>query len=162
MSFESMTTPTIPYKLLNVSGGDNESMELYPDIRQPVYMVALYSVAYGIIFLFALFGNIVVVAVVFRNRRMHNLTNLFIVNLAIADILVAVFCIPITLLHNLYNGELLPLHKHKHSCAFTVNINPHKPSALFTGHRKTVQIQIRHRIKQCLIRIFTVCLQNAL
>ena len=122
MSFESVTTPTIPYKLLNVSGGDNESMELYPDIRQPVYMVALYSVAYGIIFLFALFGNIVVVAVVFRNRRMHNLTNLFIVNLAIADILVAVFCIPITLLHNLYNGELLPIHKQKHSCACLIRV----------------------------------------
>lgn len=98
------STPTVQTYMHNKST-DNDSMELLPDIRQPVYMVALYSVAYGIIFLFALFGNIVVVAVVFKNRRMHNLTNLFIVNLAIADILVAVFCIPITFLDSLYNGK---------------------------------------------------------
>ena len=104
MASEPRSTTAHPTYSLNQSL-DNDSMELYPDIRQPIYMVALYSVAYGIIFLFALFGNIVVVAVVFRNRRMHNLTNLFIVNLAIADILVAVFCIPITLLDSLYNGK---------------------------------------------------------
>ena len=98
------TTLAIPTYTLNKST-DDDSLELYPDIRQPVYMVVIYSLAYGIIFLFALFGNIVVVAVVFRNRRMHNLTNLFIVNLAVADILVAVFCIPITLLDSLFNGE---------------------------------------------------------
>ena len=98
------TTSPIPSALQNKSIGD-DSLELYPDIRQPVYMVVIYSMAYGIIFLFALFGNIVVVAVVIRNRRMHNLTNLFIVNLAVADILVAVFCMPITLLQSLYNGE---------------------------------------------------------
>ena len=98
------TTSPIPSALQNKSIED-DSLELYPDIRQPVYMVVIYSMAYGIIFLFALFGNIVVVAVVIRNRRMHNLTNLFIVNLAVADILVAVFCMPITLLQSLYNGE---------------------------------------------------------
>ena len=98
------TTSAIPSYLHNKTT-DDDSLELLPDIRQPVYMVVVYSMAYGIIFLFALFGNIVVVAVVLRNRRMHNLTNLFIVNLAVADILVAVFCMPITLLQSLYNGE---------------------------------------------------------
>ena len=88
----------------------NESFELIPDIRQPIYMIMIYCIAYGIVFLFALFGNIIVIAVVYRNRRMHTLTNFFIVNLAVADILVAVFCVPITLLQSLYNGKLyLPL-----------------------------------------------------
>ena len=40
--------------------------------------------------------------------------------------------------------------------------SPYKPSVLFMGHRHTVQTQIRHRIMWCLIRIFTVCLQNVL
>ena len=30
------------------------------------------------------------------------------------------------------------------------------------GHGQTVQIQISHRIMRCLIRIFTVCLQDVL
>ena len=42
------------------------------------------------------------------------------------------------------------------------HINSYKPSILFVGHRQTGQAQIRHRIKQCLIRVFTVCLQNVL
>ncbi|KAK2158720.1 hypothetical protein LSH36_165g07000 [Paralvinella palmiformis] len=36
---------------------------------------------------------------------MHTVTNYFIVNLAIADILVCIFCLPITLLSNLYTGK---------------------------------------------------------
>ena len=42
------------------------------------------------------------------------------------------------------------------------DINPYMPSVLFMGHRQTVQIQIRHRMMLCLIRNFTVCLQNLL
>ena len=41
-------------------------------------------------------------------------------------------------------------------------VNPYKPSILFVGHRQTVQTQISRRITLCLIRVFTVCLQNIL
>lgn len=84
---------------------NSTDIELFPDIKQPVFMIVIYSIAYGIIFLFALFGNVAVIAVVSRTRRLHTLTNFFIGNLAVADILVAVFCIPISLLQNLYNGR---------------------------------------------------------
>lgn len=86
---------------------NSTDIELFPDIKQPVFMIVIYSIAYGIIFLFALFGNLAVIAVVSRTRRLHTLTNFFIGNLAVADILVAVFCIPISLLQNLYNGRYL-------------------------------------------------------
>lgn len=88
----------------NSTNSTNEENELIPIIRQPVYMIVIYAVAYGIVFLFALLGNTIVVILIIRTRRLHTLTNFFIVNLAIADILVAVFCVPITLLDNLYNG----------------------------------------------------------
>ena len=42
------------------------------------------------------------------------------------------------------------------------HFNPYKPSVFFVGHRQTMQTQIRHRMMRCLIRIFTVCLQNNL
>ena len=47
-------------------------------------------------------GNSCVVAVVVRSPRMRTVTNYFIVNLALADILVLVFCLPATLLANLF------------------------------------------------------------
>lgn len=74
-------------------------------LKQPTHMIAIYSIAYSIVFLCALFGNLMVVTVVVRNRAMRTVTNCFIVNLAVADILVAVFNLPITLLSNLYLGK---------------------------------------------------------
>jgi len=51
-------------------------------------------------------GNSLIVWLVLCNPRMRNVTNYFIVNLAVADILVCVFCLPITLLTNLLSGKL--------------------------------------------------------
>lgn len=76
----------------------------YPDIKQPLHMIVFYTVVYSVVFLLGVVGNCLVVGVVYRNPKMHSVTNYFIVNLAIADILVIVFCLPITLLHNIYSG----------------------------------------------------------
>ena len=51
-------------------------------------------------------GNSLIVWIVLFNPSMRNVTNYFIVNLAVADILVCVFCLPITLLSNLLSGKL--------------------------------------------------------
>jgi len=40
---------------------------------------------------------------------MHNVTNYFIVNLAVADLLVGLLCLPITLVANLLSGENIPV-----------------------------------------------------
>jgi len=77
----------------------------YPPIKQPVYMIVLLSLAYVSVFILALVGNSLVIAVVYKNPGMRNTTNYFIVNLAIADILVAILCIPLTLLDNIYTGK---------------------------------------------------------
>ncbi|KAJ8318682.1 hypothetical protein KUTeg_003773 [Tegillarca granosa] len=76
--------------------------ELLPTVKHPLHVVVIFAIFYSVIFLFALFGNIVVVVVVWKHRWMHTVTNFFIVNLAVADVLVAIFCIPITFLTNIY------------------------------------------------------------
>lgn len=62
--------------------------------------LALMCVMYALITAFALAGNGVVCYVVLAYPRMRTVTNVFIVNLAVGDILMAVFCIPFTFVAN--------------------------------------------------------------
>ena len=95
-------TTTDMYENLTSSGMDTEYYDL---LRHPMYMVIIYSVAYTIIMIVAIVGNLMVVAVVVRTKSMHTVINYFIVNLAIADIMVALICLPMTLFSNLYHGK---------------------------------------------------------
>lgn len=77
----------------------------FPDdilFRHSFAVSAVYCLAYVTVFIIGLFGNSFVVAVVYRTPRMRNVTNYFIVNLALADILVLIFCLPATLLGNIF------------------------------------------------------------
>ncbi|XP_062384585.1 neuropeptide FF receptor 1 like 3 [Sardina pilchardus] len=67
-------------------------------------MAAVYTLAYLFIFLPCMIGNGLVCVIVLRNHHMRTVTNLFILNLAISDLLVGIFCIPTTLLDTLITG----------------------------------------------------------
>ena len=71
-------------------------------LRYSPSVAAIYCVAYTLVFVLGIIGNSFVVAVVLRSPRMRTVTNYFIVNLALADILVLLFCLPATLLSNLF------------------------------------------------------------
>ncbi|XP_015197116.1 G-protein coupled receptor 83 isoform X2 [Lepisosteus oculatus] len=58
---------------------------------------ALLIIAYSFIIVISLFGNILVCHVVIKNKRMHSATSLFILNLAISDILITLLNTPFTL-----------------------------------------------------------------
>ncbi|XP_058153231.1 neuropeptide FF receptor 2 [Dasypus novemcinctus] len=86
--------------------------ELYSDINityvdyylhQP-QVAAIFIISYFLIFFLCMVGNTVVCFIVIRNKDMHTVTNLFILNLAISDLLVGIFCMPITLLDNIIVG----------------------------------------------------------
>jgi len=63
------------------------------------------SVSYLVIFLTALLANGLVLAVIWRSPAMRNVTSYLLANLATADIAVAVFVMPITLVSTLFTGE---------------------------------------------------------
>ncbi|XP_054271432.1 RYamide receptor-like isoform X2 [Macrosteles quadrilineatus] len=65
-------------------------------VLDSVYFHTLVYVMYCAIFLIALLGNGLVCYVVHSSPRMRTVTNLFIVNLAVGDILMTVFCVPFT------------------------------------------------------------------
>lgn len=58
---------------------------------------ALLIVAYSFIIVFSLFGNVLVCHVIFKNQRMHSATSLFLVNLAVADLMITLLNTPFTL-----------------------------------------------------------------
>uniref|UniRef100_A0A671Y9I1 Neuropeptide FF receptor 1 n=1 Tax=Sparus aurata TaxID=8175 RepID=A0A671Y9I1_SPAAU len=72
--------------------------------QHSLYVASSYIIAYFLIFLLCIVGNTLVCLIVAENRRMRTVTNLFILNLAISDLLVGIFCIPTTLVDNLITG----------------------------------------------------------
>lgn len=68
-------------------------------------VAAVFTVSYLLIFLVCMLGNGVVCFIVLRSKNMCTVTNLFILNLAISDLLVGIFCMPTTLVDNIITGE---------------------------------------------------------
>jgi neuropeptide Y receptor len=60
------------------------------------YLQILFSLLYSSILILGLFGNVLVCYVVFRNKAMQTVTNLFITNLALSDILLCILAVPFT------------------------------------------------------------------
>ena len=73
-------------------GGGGAQMTLSGELR-----IALYSV----IFLLSVTGNALVIATLAQNRRMRTLTNVLLLNLSVSDLLLALFCMPFTLIPTL-------------------------------------------------------------
>ncbi|XP_061816229.2 cholecystokinin receptor type A [Nerophis lumbriciformis] len=56
---------------------------------------------YLAIFLVGVTGNGIIIAVLSRNKRMWTITNMFLLSLAVSDMMVALVCIPFTLIPNI-------------------------------------------------------------
>jgi len=65
-----------------------------------------FSLLYTIIFTFGFFGNVLVAFVVIRCPSMHLVTNFFILNLALSDIVMCLFAVPFTPLQS-FTGKWL-------------------------------------------------------
>ncbi|KAM5146899.1 G-protein coupled receptor 83-like [Mantella aurantiaca] len=77
--------------------GDFENNTKYEAESQSLTVKALLIVAYSVIIVISLFGNILVCHVVIKNKRIQSATSLFIVNLAVADIMITLLNTPFTL-----------------------------------------------------------------
>jgi len=65
-----------------------------PLYSPPTGIIVLLSVFYGAISLVAVLGNSLVIFIVCTSKRMQSVTNYFIANLALADVIIGVFAIP--------------------------------------------------------------------
>ncbi|KAK3508920.1 hypothetical protein QTP70_013741 [Hemibagrus guttatus] len=71
------------------------------------FVSTIFIVSYLLIFVMCMFGNGVVCFIVLRRKHMRTVTNLFILNLAISDLLVGIFCMPTTLVDNIITDIVL-------------------------------------------------------
>ena len=79
-----------------LSKNENISMStISSEDHSQLTMVILFSI-YAIIFIFGVTGNSLVVYVVCRKKSMQSVTNLFIMNLALSDILMCSLAVPFT------------------------------------------------------------------
>ena len=60
----------------------------------PTGIVVLLAILYGSISLIAVLGNGLVILVIAKNNKMQTVTNIFIANLALADVIIGMFSIP--------------------------------------------------------------------
>ena len=62
---------------------------------------------YVIVILLAIAGNLLIIYVVWRNKRLHNTTYYYIVNLAVSDLMVTLFCTWVHLVNDLTDNWVL-------------------------------------------------------
>jgi len=86
-------------------GGGGGGEKPWSTWRQPGFGVALLAVAYITVGVVGVLNNGLVIVAVFHHASMRTVTNYFLANLAVADILVCVFVLPATLLQNIYTGR---------------------------------------------------------
>jgi len=89
----------------NVSNTSKEVFEEDP-IHDPSIQ-SIFCIGYTIIFVLGMFGNVLTVFVVCRNKDMQTVTNFFIANLALSDILLCTLSVPFTPLYTFLNKWVL-------------------------------------------------------
>ena len=75
----------------------------------PLYMRLLATVACLVIFTVGVCGNLLVALVVIKTKYLRNSTNLFLINLSVADLLVLIVCMPTVLIELHSRPETWPL-----------------------------------------------------
>ncbi|KAG8252587.1 neuropeptide SIFamide receptor-like [Homalodisca vitripennis] len=87
-----------------MNGTDTTLIVSSSEFRYPVTVTVCLCFAYMTVFLVGIVGNSFVVMVVYRSPKMRSSTNLFIANLACADLLVNIICLPFTLVSNIMSA----------------------------------------------------------
>ncbi|XP_049285260.1 allatostatin-A receptor-like [Anopheles funestus] len=84
------------FNLSAYSTAAGPTMSHEEDLQTEMIVSTIVAIFFGFIGITGLLGNALVVLVVLSNPQMRSTTNLLIINLAIADLLFVVFCIPFT------------------------------------------------------------------
>ncbi|XP_011138010.1 cholecystokinin receptor [Harpegnathos saltator] len=91
------------------SGIANVTLPVGQQSSQDRLMKTLIIPLYGIIFFLSIVGNSLVLITLARNKKMRTVTNVYLLNLAVSDLLLGVFCMPFTLLGQILKNFIFGL-----------------------------------------------------
>lgn len=125
------------------------------------FVQAAFCVMYIAIFIIGIFGNVLVCYVVFRNKAMHTVTNFFITNLALSDILLCILAVPFTPLYTFLErwifGKAL-CHLVAYAQGVSVYISTLTLTAIAVDRFIVIIYPFRHRMKlsTCVLIITSI------
>ena len=98
----AVPAPTPAAVVTNTTMASHYNWSRHPDmdIIEDAGVQAFFFICYTTIFVLGVFGNVLVCYVVGRNRAMQTVTNFFITNLALSDILLCILAVPFTPLYS--------------------------------------------------------------
>lgn len=122
---------------------------------------ALFCTIYAIIFVVGIFGNAIVCYAVIRNRAMQTVTNLFITNLALSDILLCVFAVPFTPLYTflgrwVFGGLLCQIMPYAQGCSVYISTLTLTSIAIDRFFVIIYPFKPRMKIKTCIALIICI------
>ena len=75
---------------------DDDYIDMIQEYIKPTELEWVLIFLYAVIFFMGLLGNFLVAFAVWNNHTLRTVTNYFLVNLAVADFMVLLFCLPLT------------------------------------------------------------------
>ena len=110
MEIDSTINTTHPVNISKVGEPIDDGQPLLLWYRYDLAFGTALAIAYGLVFIVGLIGNVLVIIAVysgFGGRSMrHSVTNVLLANLAVADLLVIIACLPFTLISNIIYRKL--------------------------------------------------------
>ena len=87
---------------------DYSDMPYYGELKVvPIWEIVIKSILFVVIILFSIFGNILIIIVVIKNHTMWTTTNYYLINLAVADLMVTISCTWVRLVDDVTEGWIL-------------------------------------------------------
>ncbi|CAN2388736.1 Belongs to the G-protein coupled receptor 1 family [Pristimantis euphronides] len=93
----------------------------------PLAIIFTLCLAYGVVIILGLSGNLALIIIILKQKEMRNVTNILIVNLSFSDLLATIMCLPFTLVYTLMDhwifGEVMcKLNEYVQCVSVTVSI----------------------------------------
>lgn len=89
------------YHLLDPSTPGNDTGHSHGTSAPSSGRILAISISYLVIFVLSLIGNSIVCQVIYRNKRLHTVTNTFIANLAFSDLFITLLNLPLHMVRHL-------------------------------------------------------------
>lgn len=140
----------------------NKSDQMPKDIlKDSVPLTTVFIIMYVLLFFIGVSGNSLVVYVVLRNKAMQSITNVFIANLAISDIMMCLLAVPFTPLSYFMNswifGEVL-CHIVPMTLGICVYVSTLTSTAIAVDRYFVIVYPFKPRMKTCVCLLMIVAI----